>query len=107
VTVGRGHAQPTPGEGAALDWIRPEEVPARADALLRRLKAARPDAATESSLEKIEKLLPPLSRDLDAGLARAAGAIEPLGERAFSPPVTKSSTARPPVPPSWSTSGSR
>ena len=60
LVAGRGHAQPTPGEGAALEWIRPEEVPARADELLRRVDEARPGPAAESSLEKIEKSLPQL-----------------------------------------------
>jgi small-conductance mechanosensitive channel len=72
----RGSAEPTPGESPALEWIRPEEVPERADELLRRLDAVRPDTTATSSLEKIEKSLPELGRDLDPVLERAAGAVE-------------------------------
>jgi small-conductance mechanosensitive channel len=83
-------AQPTPEEGAARqnaarqnaaqsaarEWIRPEEVPARADALLRGLERATPPAETRAWLERIETSLPHLGRDLDAVLARAAAAVE-------------------------------
>ena len=47
VVPAQAHAQsesPSVG-GAAVEWIRPEEVADRADALLRRLDAARADAA--------------------------------------------------------------
>jgi potassium-dependent mechanosensitive channel len=68
--------QPTPGEAATNEWIRPEEAPARADELLRRLEAAHPDAAVESSFEKIENSLPQLDRDIDGVLKRVADVIE-------------------------------
>jgi small-conductance mechanosensitive channel len=53
-------------------------VPARADELLRRVDGARPGPATEWSLEKIEKALPELTRDLDASLKDAADAVARL-----------------------------
>ena len=70
------HAQSTPGDDPAAQWIRPEEIPARADAMLRRLEAAEPPGATELALARIEDALPQLSRDLDASLERATGAAE-------------------------------
>src|SRR5262245_18827653 len=75
VTPGRAPAQSTPSEAAPLTWIRPEEVPTRADALLRQLESAQPDAAAESSLEEIERSLPQLDRDLDPVLARVTDAV--------------------------------
>jgi potassium-dependent mechanosensitive channel len=76
VAPGRGPAQPTPSEAAPPTWIRPEEVPARADELLRRLESARPDAAAEASLAEIDRSLPQLGRDLDAVLERVTDAVE-------------------------------
>src|SRR4249919_3524312 len=76
--TGPAHAQPTPLESATPEWMRPEEVPARADELLRRVDGARPGPAAESSLKKIEEALPQLERDLDARLKDAADAVERL-----------------------------
>jgi len=56
------------------DWIRPEEVPARAEALRRRLERGRPDADRESSLAEIERSLPPLVGQVDAVIQRAKDA---------------------------------
>ena len=76
VAAGQGYAEPTPGEAAPREWIRPEEVPTRADVLLRQLEDARPEPAALSSLEEIEKALPQIGRDLDPILHRATDAIE-------------------------------
>jgi hypothetical protein len=78
LAAGLVHAQPTPEESATPKWIRPEEVPARADELLRRVNEARPGPAAESSLAKIEEALPQLNRDLDVSLKDAADAVERL-----------------------------
>jgi small-conductance mechanosensitive channel len=72
--AGRTPAQ-TPDAGTPVEWIRPEEIPARADALLRLLDTAGPDAKTESSFAEVERALPDLGRELDAVLARAADSI--------------------------------
>jgi len=77
VALGQGQAQPTPPAAgdAAVAWIRPAEVPARADALRRRLEAAEPDAATRTALDHIERGLAQLSPSLDAGLTQATAAL--------------------------------
>jgi len=74
----RGHGQPEPpgGKNATVEWIRPEEVPDRADALLRRLEAAQPSTASAASVERMEKLLPQIRRELDAESERATDAID-------------------------------
>jgi potassium-dependent mechanosensitive channel len=65
-----------PGDGnAPVEWIRPEEVPARADTLLRRLDATRSPAAAAAAVERIERLLPQLGRDLDESIERATAAL--------------------------------
>ena len=68
VVQGPGHAQSEPltGDSAAVEWIRPEEVPDRADALLGRLEAAGPDAAAQAALQQIEAGIAALDPDLDA-----------------------------------------
>jgi small-conductance mechanosensitive channel len=71
----RIHAQPSSAGEAAHEWIRPEEVPARADGLLRRLDATRPDPVAGTLLDRIERALPQLERDLETGLARVRDAI--------------------------------
>lgn len=68
-------AQPTPTESAAPQWIRPEEIPARAEALLHWLEGAAPNAAAVSSLEEIERSLPRLGSDVDAVLERGTDAV--------------------------------
>ena len=77
VAQGQGHAQSVPptGDNAAVGWIRPEEVPDRADALLGRLDAARPDAAAQAALTQIEAGVAALGSDLDPLLERATAAI--------------------------------
>jgi small-conductance mechanosensitive channel len=77
VCPGQGHAQPaTPGErAAAAGWIRPEEVTDRADALLRRLDAVRPNAATQTAVQRIEGGITELGPDLDALLERVSAAL--------------------------------
>ena len=65
-----------PGEpSAAVTWIRPEEVPDRAEALLRRLEAIRSDAATMTTLPEIERRLVEVGTDLDALLVRMNTAL--------------------------------
>src|SRR5262245_31891694 len=76
VAPGRGPARPGPAEEQGPEWIRPEEIPSRADALLRQLEAARPGAAAESSLAAIERSLPRLGRDLDIILQQTSDAVE-------------------------------
>jgi hypothetical protein len=44
---------PSP-KAVSKDWLRPEEVPARADALFRRMEAAKPDALAQAAVEEIE-----------------------------------------------------
>ena len=66
------HAEAADDGPAAVDWIRPEEVPARAEALLRRIEAGRIDATAEADLERIESAMARLAPDLDAVMARAA-----------------------------------
>jgi small-conductance mechanosensitive channel len=78
----RGEVEPTPVETAAVDWIRPEEVPARADALVRRLEGVRPEAGLGSWLANVERSLPQLDHDLDAALQSANEAMERSGEPA-------------------------
>ena len=77
VVQGSVHAQSEPpaGESAAVGWIRPEEVPDRADALRGQLDAARPDAAAQAALQQIEAGIAALGPDLDALLERATVAI--------------------------------
>jgi potassium efflux system protein len=72
---GQAQQQPRAESRAEVGWIRPEEVPARADALRRQLDAAQPDAAAQVALERIEKGLAEVGPDLDAGLARATTAL--------------------------------
>jgi hypothetical protein len=69
-----GHAQAGAG-GAAVEWIRPEEVPARADALLRRLEAGRSEAPVTAALDRIEKGLADMGPNLDAALDRVSAAL--------------------------------
>jgi potassium efflux system protein len=75
--LGQGHAQPEPPRegGGAVEWIRPAEVPVRADALRRRLEAIEPDAEAQAALQRIERRLEQLSPDIDAGLAQANSAL--------------------------------
>lgn len=68
-----GHAQSEPP--AAVGWIRPEEVPDRADALRGRLDATRPAAATQAAFQRIEAGLAALGPNLDALRERASAAI--------------------------------
>jgi small-conductance mechanosensitive channel len=77
VVQGPGHAQSEPptGDSAAVGWIRPEEVPDRADALRGRLDAPRPNAAAQATLQRIEAGIVALGPDLDALLERATAAI--------------------------------
>jgi potassium efflux system protein len=81
VAAAPGRAQPAPRSegGAATGWIRPEEVPARSDALRRRLDAAQPGPAAQTALEHVESGLRQLGPDLDAPLEQATAA---LGRRA-------------------------
>lgn len=69
-------AQPTLSATAAPEWIRPEEVPARAEELLRQLEGISTDATAKSLLDNIESELPDLARDLDALMQRANEAVE-------------------------------
>jgi small-conductance mechanosensitive channel len=77
VVCAQAHAQSEPPDvgGAAVDWIRPEDVAGRADALLRRLDAARADAAAAAALQQIEAGIAELGPDLDSLLQRATAAI--------------------------------
>mgnify|MGYP001396179037 CR=1 FL=1 len=77
VCQGQGHAQSeTPGErGAAVGWIRTEEVPDRADALLSRLDAAQPAAAAQAALQRIEGGIAELGPDLEALLERVTATL--------------------------------
>jgi hypothetical protein len=77
VVLGQGDAQSeAPSEGGApVGWIRPEEVPDRADALRGRLGAARPDTAAQAALQQIEAGIAALGPDLDALIERATAAI--------------------------------
>ena len=68
-TAGRADEPP------AEQWIRPEGVPARADALLRRLEDTGPDATAEAAVAKIERALPLLALDLAAVITRADDAL--------------------------------
>ncbi len=72
-----GHAQSEPAAtgGAAVEWIRPEEVPACADALLRRLEAVRSGAAAQAALDRIDEGLAEMGPNLDAALDRASAAL--------------------------------
>lgn len=58
-----------------VTWIRPEEVPDRADALLRRLEEVRSDATTMTTLPEIEHRLVEVGADLDALLLRMNTAL--------------------------------
>jgi hypothetical protein len=84
VAQGQGHAQSEPptGASAAVGWIRPEEVPDRAEALLGRLDRARPNAAAQATVQQIEAGTAALGADLDALLARATAAIAQKGSLA-------------------------
>ena len=77
-------ALPTPG--AATGWIRPEDVPSRADALRRQLEADEPSSATQYSIQQINSDLDRLEPQLDVlldqanqALARSASFLE-LGD---------------------------
>ena len=77
VVPGSGRAQseaPTADSGA-VEWIRPEEVPDRADALLGRLEGARAEAAAQATVQRIEAGITALGPDLDALLQRATAAV--------------------------------
>jgi potassium efflux system protein len=66
-------AAPAPAaatEPAAAEWIRPEAVPGRADALVSQLESAGPESATQEKLEGIEGHLAGLEPKLDALSAR-------------------------------------
>src|SRR5262249_15236002 len=71
------HAQSEPPtrDNVAVGWIRPEEVPDRAEALRGRLDAAQPDAAAQATLQQIEGGVAALDPHLDALLKWAAAAI--------------------------------
>ncbi len=56
--------------GQEPEWIRPEAVPGRADALLTELEAATPESATQEKFDEIEKSLGELAPRLDALAAR-------------------------------------
>lgn len=71
---------PTEGE-TTVEWIRPEEVSARADALRHRVDAARIDAAAVADLNRIEQAVAGLAPDLDRAIGRSMGV-----SRAGSPP---------------------
>jgi potassium efflux system protein len=77
VVLDPGHAQsePPPGDSAAVGWIRPEDVPDRAEALRGRLDAARSDAAAEAALQRIEAEIAAQGPELDALLERTTAAI--------------------------------
>lgn len=64
------HAQDEP----AADWIRPESIPARADALFDEVEAARPDLVERESLDEIER-----------GAAEAAPRLEALAKQVDTP----------------------
>jgi chromosome segregation ATPase len=57
------------------DWIRPEAVPARADALMSELATAAPDAAKRDEFDRIERSLAELTPKLDALRARIDAAL--------------------------------
>jgi len=85
VAQGLGHAQPPPvnNGGAAVEWIRPEEVPARAYALRGQLEAAQPGESAKANVAQIERGLdeldPVLNVDLDEAtraLARSASLLD-------------------------------
>jgi hypothetical protein len=59
----------------ATEWIRPEEVPAWADALLRQLEAVRPAPAALAALARAESGLAELAPALDVLLAGAQAAL--------------------------------
>lgn len=63
------------GENAPAEWIRPEEVPARADALLRQLEEVPPGAASQAALDRIEAGLAEMGPDLDAAIDRARATL--------------------------------
>jgi small-conductance mechanosensitive channel len=68
---------------AAQDWIRPEEVPAQADALLVEIDAASLESSKQAEIEKIERGLAELAPELDALVARtdeALAAAAPLDQ---------------------------
>jgi len=62
-------------EQGAEDWIRPEAVPARAEALLSEVEAARRELAKQEEFGKIEGDLTKLAPRLDALLARVGAAL--------------------------------
>jgi potassium-dependent mechanosensitive channel len=62
-------------ERGAEDWIRPEAVPARADALMSELATAAPDAAKRDEFDRIERSLAELTPKLDALRARIDAAL--------------------------------
>ena len=61
--------QAAPAEPAP-DWIRPEAIPAQADALLAQIEAARLDPAKQAHVDEIEKSLAELAPQLDKLSAR-------------------------------------
>jgi potassium efflux system protein len=71
---------PAPDAAAAVvdsadDWIRPEDVADRSDALAPNLDEARPSAATVALLESIDTALTRLDPDLDSALEHARVAL--------------------------------
>jgi hypothetical protein len=80
VAPGSAHAHPA-GDSPAPGWVPAEEVPVRSEALFRRLKASRRDAATHAAIERIERELPAVAHDLEAVIDRAREAVR----RAASP----------------------
>lgn len=75
VAAERGGAASATADNEAADWVRPEDVPLRVDALLRRLEEAQPGATVEQSLDGIERALPRLGHEIDSLVRRANDAI--------------------------------
>jgi small-conductance mechanosensitive channel len=63
-------------EHGAEDWIRPEAVPAQADALRSQIAAAAPDPAKRNEVERTEQNLAELAPKLDELRARIDAALE-------------------------------
>ncbi len=76
---GHARAEPATGESATVGWIRPEDVPDRAEALRSRLDAAQPDEAAQAAVHRIETGIAALGPDLDALLVRATDAVAQKG----------------------------
>src|SRR5262245_43248204 len=72
-------AQPSPAAAPQAaptpDWIRPEAVPAQADALLAQVEAGRLDAAKQARVAAIEKSLTDITPRLDQLSARVQTAL--------------------------------